>query len=194
MTGSACAEGLAALIVGIIAGTTWAIIARRRRLGRYSTFFAGLLFLAVVVGICGLVGRSLAAGIIFRAAFNQSPSSAVTFVQTQRFGMMDNTGVVVMKTDKATLDQLLNDAGFKRCEKAEERLKDDPSAGIARDERQFRHEASVGGIFGDVLPFHPDLTVYEKTVKSSQSDNPAYIVRVTWDPRQDLAYVYVAYF
>jgi hypothetical protein len=194
LTGSTCAEGLIAGIAGMAAGATWTIIAARRKLRGAARSIGGIALVAVVTLALVGVGRLLAPGMIFRRAFQVSPDRAVHLKNSERFGFMDNTSLLVMDTDEVTLRRLLNGAGFGTDADAEQFLRPmaDLAVTAADREQRFRNQISVGGMFADKIPFKTDLKVYQRTLEVGSTMKTK--ITVTWDPAEQRAYVFVAEF
>lgn len=191
-TGAACGEGIFALIAGGVVGVAWAYFASRSRLTPAARKLGGAFVLLLVAMTTTLVGRTLAPGMTFRAAFSQSPPRSVKLLQCRRFGFIDNTSFLRVSTDEATIQKLIADTGFTRFDDAERELR--PYEGSNNRERSFRTTVSVGGVLSDELPFHEKLSVFRKSSVDAATQSPTQTVTVTWDPTTRLAYVYVAGF
>jgi hypothetical protein len=183
ITGSACGEGLAAAIAGGVTGAIWAWWSARRSFRRGGRFVGGLLSIACVTVLAGLIGRSTGPGMIFHRAFGVAPDAKVQFVEIDRFGYMDNTSLLILKTDEQTLRGLVDRAGFSRDEEAEQSL-------AGHEAQYFRRKASIDGVFAEKMPYQPGLKVYQR--KISKYDVPVANMAVTWDPEEQKAYVVVA--
>jgi hypothetical protein len=191
ITGAACGEGL---VVGLIVGLTASVygsLAGRRGIQRRTARLIGLSLIGLMILSAGGIGRLYSSRLTFQRAFGEGPAGNLEWVKTMRFGYMDNTSLLIMRADATTMEGLLERAGFSKFSDAEEWLTAHEAGWLSPTdaERMWRSKASVGGIFADELPFHADLRAFHR----DDPRNEFRMVSLIWDPRTDLAYVYVIY-
>lgn len=180
------AAALAGMIV--LSRRPWRFERNRRLAG-----FIMVLSICVTVWAAALV---LTAPVLFRVAFGAAAADGVRFVSADRSPGMTGPSLLVMKTDRSSLDALLAAAGPFTPPSEVDRLPAHLSALLPPDLRtgQFRRMLGPARIFADQLPARDDVVVLERAVPGGwETFGEPRLVRVLWDPLTSLAHVVITY-
>lgn len=184
-----------AVVAGVVTGLGVYLASRRRWTIARTRYLAQFVMVILITFTAGVAGHLWAPFVLFRLAFDAAPAGPIQFIKQDPGTGMTSPALLVMKTDKPSLDLLLEARQFTPLSEVQ-RIPSHLAAYLSPQMQadQFRVMLADAREFANELPMGANTVIVERTIPGSwETFWERRVVRVIWDPATSLAHVLISY-